>query len=337
MKRVFWLLCPVLFLAPYVLPISLGTADKDGILNVYFVKFGWFWTSVISCLCVIRYSNIVNHWKRYLLLTLWWMIFTQEVFGLTPLMDLVFLNSGGICSFDIFSTDGNEQTLNLQFHDNEFRRLRGIRRMLSWLGNVHGSETLVSALNSIISEDSSEYTPELAAELSELSKLVKSSAGCSYAGGHWVGGHDPSGHIFLITLMLMLMFGELSLYQSRAFRHLQNTYKRFLNRAGSQLLQLLDNSALANLWIHDDHDDDSQWWFKFLFQPPLSCYQTLMTLIYLILRFIIWENPILLLFTLTALWSYSFVVTVMLFHTFWEQLSGFVAAYLVCILVYQFF
>ncbi|CDO95761.1 unnamed protein product [Kluyveromyces dobzhanskii CBS 2104] len=334
MNTVFWLLCPALFATSYLLPVTSGTVDKDGILNVYFVKFGWFWTSVISCLCVLRYSNPLRHWKRYALLTGWWIIFTQEVLGITPVMDLIFLNSGGSCSFEIFDPNGKEPMLNLNFHDNEFRRLRGVQRMLKWLTGTNASKMLITALNSIVRKDGIEYNQDVISELKALSNLVKSSKSCTYAGGHWTGGHDPSGHIFLITLMLMLMFGELSLYQNRAFKHLKQTSERFCNRVGSKLLNLFDNSALANLWIDDNN---SQWWFKFFFQPPLSCYRTLTSLTYLIVRFVAWDNPIILLFVFTMLWSYSFVVTVTLFHTFWEQLSGFVAAYSVSVLVYQFF
>lgn len=332
MNYTFFLLCPVLFVIGYVFPIIPTTIDKDGLLNVYFVKFGWFWTSVVSGLCIVRYSRIANHWKRYILLSLWWLVFTQEVFGLTPLMDLVFLKSGGYCSFDVLDQSDNVHHLNLKFHDNEYRRLRGLRRMIKWLDSVDGSDSLKNALRSIIKDDKLDYNPGLIGELSGLSRLVRSSSGCSRAGGHWVGGHDPSGHIFLITLMLMLMFGELSRYQERAFRHLSRTCKRFFKRVGQFCIQLFDNGGLVNVLMQDG---GSQWWYKLFVKPPLACYKTLASLAYLVVKFVLWENPILLLLTLTLMWSYSFVVTVMLFHTLLEQLSGFLAAYVVCIIVYQ--
>ena len=246
------------------------------------------------------------------------------------------LKSGGMCSFNIFDDNGIESQLNINFHDNEFRRFRGLQRMSKWLKVVNGSTELKNAVQSFITrEKTPTYSEALTEELIDLSKKVRSSSACAHAGGHWVGGHDPSGHIFLITLMLMFMIGEFSQYQDRATKHLKKTTKRFFKRTSHHLIELLDNGAVKNIWLDDP--TNTSWLIKVFVQPPLKCYRSLSAICYLIVYFVIWENPIILLFIFTILWSFSFVVTILLFHTFWEKLSGFIAAYLVSLIICQVF
>ncbi|CAI5058080.1 ATV_HP_G0025400.mRNA.1.CDS.1 [Saccharomyces cerevisiae] len=45
---------------------------------------------------------------------------------------------------------------------------------------------------------------------------LTTSAQCRRFGGHWAGGHDPSGHVFLATLMCMFLLGELRVFGRRA-------------------------------------------------------------------------------------------------------------------------
>ncbi|ODV92323.1 hypothetical protein CANCADRAFT_908 [Tortispora caseinolytica NRRL Y-17796] len=81
-------------------------ANKKNILNVYVVKIGWLWTTIAFALIVLRqtqrngkfatketYTSIL----RYALATGWWYLFTQWFFG-PPLMDRVFLGTGGYCA-----------------------------------------------------------------------------------------------------------------------------------------------------------------------------------------------------------------------------------------------
>lgn len=83
--------------------------DKNNILNQLFVKKGWFWTTLVI---VIFYGSIlikghpkVNNNKgkiiqsatvKYIISTVWWILFTQWCFGL-PIMDRIFLYTGGKC------------------------------------------------------------------------------------------------------------------------------------------------------------------------------------------------------------------------------------------------
>lgn len=333
MNKLLLAFCPSLFITPYIFPFSIQEADKDGFINVYFVKIGWFWTTLVSLLCIIRYSDVLHHWKRYVLISLWWVMFTQEFFGLTPLMDLIFLYSGGACSFDIFEVSDNEAILNGNFHETTFRRSRGLKRLLKWLHNGNGSDNLKDAITSLIYSNSTKFDVALNEEIIELSKAIRSSSSCAKVGGHWVGGHDPSGHIFLITLMLMMMAGELSYYKNHAFHRLRRTTPRFLRKILSLVIQLFDNSGIANLWLMQDSGHGT---FYLLFlKPPLSCFNTLTSIIFWFLRFLIWENPLILLVSLMSVWAWSFIVTMLLFHTLAEKVSGFLSAYIVSLIIYS--
>lgn len=79
--------------------------NKGNIFNQWFVKKGWAWTTgVIVIFYAAEYSKPV--FRRHLLLgaflrwaaaTFWWVLFTQWCFGV-PIMDKVFLLSGGKCA-----------------------------------------------------------------------------------------------------------------------------------------------------------------------------------------------------------------------------------------------
>lgn len=89
--------------------------DKRNIFNQIFVKQGWFWTTLVI---VVYYATVVYQngslWnpqfttrqivttavRNYLITTLWWILFTQWCFGL-PLMDKVFVWTGGLCYVDL--------------------------------------------------------------------------------------------------------------------------------------------------------------------------------------------------------------------------------------------
>lgn len=90
--------------------------DKRNIFNRIFVKQGWFWTTIVMVIYygILIYKNesssanpkkfnstkvIKTAIRNYLITTLWWILFTQWCFGL-PLMDKVFVWTGGSCYVD---------------------------------------------------------------------------------------------------------------------------------------------------------------------------------------------------------------------------------------------
>lgn len=73
-------------------------SSKRNFFNVIFVKNGWFWTTIVFLIhCVrLRISRPQGLLMRYAITTLWWYLFTQWFFG-APLMDRIFLGTGGTC------------------------------------------------------------------------------------------------------------------------------------------------------------------------------------------------------------------------------------------------
>lgn len=81
-------------------------SNKRNIINVMLVKQGWFWVTLItgyhaytiysrkSVQNTIALRNLVI---RYVLATAWWIFFAQWFFG-SPLMDKVFVLTGGGCA-----------------------------------------------------------------------------------------------------------------------------------------------------------------------------------------------------------------------------------------------
>ncbi|CCK70916.1 Scs3p KNAG_0F02510 [Huiozyma naganishii CBS 8797] len=154
--------CPFVVCTGHMLALCgwdgcLVASTKDSLLNTVFVKRGWFWTSTVFWWVVVRYrmedsvttrTPLLPLLRRYTITTAAWYVFTQQLWlNVPPLMDLVFVWSGGSCLLDPATTPG---TL--------------------WLST---------------------------------------SAACRRHGGLWQGGHDPSGHMFLLSLMLMFLLSEL--------------------------------------------------------------------------------------------------------------------------------
>lgn len=85
--------------------------DKNNIINQIFVKRGWFWTTLVV---FVFHASTLYHQEHprtknkpislliiasvmnYVVITLWWILFTQWCFGL-PIMDKVFVATGGKC------------------------------------------------------------------------------------------------------------------------------------------------------------------------------------------------------------------------------------------------
>lgn len=87
-------------------------SNKKNIFNIIFVKRGWFWTTVVyafaSWTCIStsqgnKATMIRQSLTRYVSATLWWIIFSQWLFGM-PLMDRVFLWTGGSCGITANTT-----------------------------------------------------------------------------------------------------------------------------------------------------------------------------------------------------------------------------------------
>ena len=79
-------------------------AQKKNIFNVYFVKIGWFWTTLAFFVFLLFHPGFgagvsrrrVRAVARYTVVTLWWVFVTQWFFG-PPLIDTMFRFTGGQC------------------------------------------------------------------------------------------------------------------------------------------------------------------------------------------------------------------------------------------------
>lgn len=79
-------------------------ARKKNVFNVYFVKVGWFWTTVAFAMFVTFHPGFgsgisgrrVRAVLRYATVTTWWCFLTQWCFG-PPLIDRGFRFTGGMC------------------------------------------------------------------------------------------------------------------------------------------------------------------------------------------------------------------------------------------------
>ncbi|KZF23516.1 hypothetical protein L228DRAFT_282237 [Xylona heveae TC161] len=83
-------------------------AQKKNIFNVWFVKKGWFWTTLAYFIFLFTHPSTgpsrhpvltprrVRGFLRWTAVTLWWMVLTQWFFG-PPLIDRSFRFTGGQC------------------------------------------------------------------------------------------------------------------------------------------------------------------------------------------------------------------------------------------------
>lgn len=71
---------------------------KRNIFNIFFVKYGWLWTTLIYAYHAtrLRRTRPLQAVLRWALATAWWVLVTQWCFG-PPLMDRMFLLTGGLC------------------------------------------------------------------------------------------------------------------------------------------------------------------------------------------------------------------------------------------------
>ena len=93
-------------------------AQKRNIFNVFFVKIGWFWTTLAFAIFLLLHPStgpsgglVLNRRRlqgllRWALVTVWWAALTQWFFG-PPLIDRGFRYSGGQCEL-LRSEEGRE-------------------------------------------------------------------------------------------------------------------------------------------------------------------------------------------------------------------------------------
>lgn len=83
-------------------PTETYFTNKKNLFNVLFVRQGWLWTTIAFVLIALTQHSNNNssisrqQFSRYIIATIWWILFTQWCFGL-PLMDRVFVLTGGSC------------------------------------------------------------------------------------------------------------------------------------------------------------------------------------------------------------------------------------------------
>lgn len=152
-------------------------ARKNNIFNQYFVKIGWFWSTVAfgTLLSQLRHRTTTTNNKnklpqallRYALATFFWYLTTQWFFG-PGIIDRAFVLTGGRC--ERVAAD-QEHRHHLGFHEEG----EGLGRVV-------------------------------------LEEMFSATA-CKAAGGHWMGGHDVSGHVFMLVLATgMLVFEGVGLF-----------------------------------------------------------------------------------------------------------------------------
>jgi hypothetical protein len=153
-------------------------AGKRNLFNIYFVKIGWFWTTLAFVLLQLtlqpassrtkskgKQNHYVHSLIRYTLTTTSWILVTQWFFG-PALVDRSFTLTGGHCEYTTIPQ-------NIAMND------------------------------------------ETTAKINKLPTLV-SAVACKAKGGHWRGGHDISGHVFMLALSSAFLIYELIISDSHS-------------------------------------------------------------------------------------------------------------------------
>ncbi|ODQ79045.1 hypothetical protein BABINDRAFT_162117 [Babjeviella inositovora NRRL Y-12698] len=191
--------------------------NKRNIFNVVFAKNGWAWTTLLIGIFQTfnyrtsaapnlssirsnlspqqRSSELVKFAVRYTLVTVWWIFFTQWFFGY-PIMDKIFLHTGGKC-VNITQKKLSDFTGANPNHSFDFQVME---RAIDAGVKAVEEEIFESALGSVV---------------------------CRRMGGKMTGGHDPSGHVFLLVhSSLFLLFETLHLTN---FDQLARNSRKFKN------------------------------------------------------------------------------------------------------------
>jgi hypothetical protein len=108
-------------------------SNKRNILNVYFVKIGWFWVTLVyfSYLFLVQsrkdIRQFINGACRYIFVTMYWYLMTQWLLGPSAI-DRIYVLTGGKCSSLLQDVEVNVKLVNV-FEQQVCRRLGG-----QWIG-----------------------------------------------------------------------------------------------------------------------------------------------------------------------------------------------------------
>jgi Inositol phospholipid synthesis and fat-storage-inducing TM len=182
-------------------------AGKQNILNLYFVKIGWFWTTLAFILLQLTNNTtisdltqkqppssranpntknpLVQAFLRYSLITLSWILTTQWFFG-PALIDRSFTSTGGRCV----------------------------------------PRTTFTPNTNPLSE-----APLADIDLSS----VATNLSCKAAGGKWLGGHDVSGHFFMLVLSSAFLFLEFFISEAQYNYNTQSTHPHISPSAAAHI------------------------------------------------------------------------------------------------------
>lgn len=203
---------PVLAHFPHPLATSHYFANKRNILNVYFIKKAWAWTTAAFFLNWYTSPYGIRARRRlvqYLLATFAWLLFTAWFFG-PSLFERLSVASGAQCIVNVPSGDHVVVPYSL----------------------CYSRSTITPATH-----------PELFASPAFASLSLDQSA---FATG-WNGtprlrrGHDVSGHIFLLTLSILLLVDQLrpSFY----------TWRRQGQWSAWHYVAVMANISLVGVWF----------------------------------------------------------------------------------------
>ncbi|KAI9136664.1 Fat storage-inducing transmembrane protein [Paraphysoderma sedebokerense] len=287
------------------LPDILSLSSKHNPLNQYFVKIGWFWTTVLLVPFLLytsfspsptspesssaspltnrpqaKWMNAAKGLLRYLLATLYWFCLTQWFVGGIPILDRLYLLSGGACN--------------------------GISQSYS--------ETRVSE------------------NLTVGNTITISSYQCKKQGGKWEGGHDVSGHCLLLLHSVLVLREEIVLFIQKRSRNRKRIAGANKNGNGDPNgYHKKNDDAKGGKKGHDDEGDD---YFSQPFTDAnpnrnrgLKKFQTPLV------------NPVEQIFIylmngLCLLWIFMLFTTSLYFHNFFEKLNGSLAALLYWYIAY---
>lgn len=218
--------------------------DKRNFLNQVFVKKGWGWTTLVIMIFYSllflhnqhikvqtsqqKISTLKNALIKYVLVTGWWILFTQWCFGL-PIMDKIFVWTGGKCT--------------------------GIKsdKYDYFLQNSGDVKSVFKAITNTIN-DNAFY------ESSDITSYT-----CKKLRGNWIGGHDPSGHVFLMIHSSLYLFLEVAPFWY-SWTQLKHSVQKLITGTKNNSSNILSNlkvfafetpHILVILLI-------SMWWFMLL-------------------------------------------------------------------------
>lgn len=288
--------------------------SKGNIINRFFVKQGWGWTTLVFVLILSKYLLVASKNKKqvnkklyydllksigkFTIITGWWILFTQWCFG-KPIMDRVFLATGGKCG-DIS-------------HSNKL------------LEYIESHPSIKSFLRQVELDTGSYLMPgpvipkNMELPVDHKYEAAISSAVCRRIGGKWTGGHDPSGHCFLLVQSSLFILFELMPLARILLQDLYETHETFR--------WLVDRSETLSIsvkhYIYGDKDAKSS-----------SIPERNQTRLSQVVRFIC--NPLVAGVSLVTLWCWMLLVTSTYFHSLVELLGGTFAGYFAVVPLYIF-